>query len=401
MQCEWHIGIIGSGKMGTNIVEYLISLNVHIVWITHTVQSREEKKARIEKKLNRMVRFGELNVESGESKKKEIEITCDLSALGKADLIIECVTEELETKQKLFSAVHASVNESVILLSNTSSLPLYNIFEPISNLERCAGLHFIYPVQLKSMVEINLLSQNTVSVVTKIKDFVRFIKRKSVILQETDHFALNKLYFLYFAQAFRIVKAGLLSVEEIESLVEERLFAIGPFRFIESVGIEIIRRSVRQYIKIPAELKFCDPWLSSMDTLIKNNNSGRETVAGFCESSLFRNLTKNKTENWYRTEDDKKKHVLLLLKSVFVNSFFIELGKGHTDSKTLLESVNEYMGLKEGSVEFLQNSELQIIENKLKSMYSQTSEDVYKPASMLVEWARRDAEKAAQSGESQ
>lgn len=398
MQNDWCVGIIGSGKMGTNIVEYLISFNLHIIWLTRTEQKREEKKTRISKKISRMVRTGELTAESGESKKKDIEITCDISTLRRADFIIECISEDLNAKHNLFSTLATGISELAIIFSNTSSLPLQKIFEPISNLQRCAGLHFIYPVQLKNMVEVNLLPQNTVSVVDKINKFVNFIERKAIVLKEPNHFALNRLFFLYFAQAFRIVQSGTLSVEEVDNLIEEEFFAIGPFRFIDTVGIDMILESVRHYIKVSAEQKFCEPWLIAMDELIKIKSLGANSTKGFCRNSLINNSVTIKEENVCDAKEKNKVHALLLLKSVFLNSFFTELSKEYTTVDVLFEAVNEYMGFKQVMEDVLGRNEIQTVVNELTSKYSATLEEIYKPVPMLIEWASRPVEKTGQTG---
>jgi 3-hydroxybutyryl-CoA dehydrogenase len=400
MQNDWCVGIIGSGKMGTNIVEYLIGFNLQIIWFTRTEQRREEKKTRITKKISRMVRNGELTVESGELKKKDIEITSDSGALRRADFIIECISEDLNEKRKLFSMICSSISESAIILSNTSSLPLQKIFERVRGIQRCAGLHFIYPVQLKNMVEVNLLKQNTVPVVGKIANFVKFIERKAIFLTEQNHFALNRLFFLYFAQAFRVVQAGVLSIEEVDSLIERDLFAIGPFRFIDSVGIDIILESVRHYIKIPAEQKFCDPWLLLMDDLIKNDCLGTCPDKGFYGSPLIDKFV-IKVDDGYEEKEKKKVQTLLLLKSVFLNSFFTELSKGYTNTDVLFEAVDEYMGCKQMMEYALGRNEIQTVVNELLSEYSATLEEVYKPVPMLIEWAYRPVEKTGLSGDLQ
>jgi 3-hydroxybutyryl-CoA dehydrogenase len=387
--------------MGTNIVEYLIGFNLHIIWLSRTEQKLEEKKTRILKKISRMVRAGELTVDSGESKKKDIEITCDIGALGKADFIIECISEDLNAKVNMFSILCAYIKESAIILSNTSSLSLQKIFKPIRNIQQCAGLHFIYPVQLKNIVEVNLLPQNTVSVVGKINEFLQLIERKAIVLNEPNHFALNRLFFLYFAQAFRIVQAGTLSVEEVDTLIEEKFFAIGPFRFIDSVGIDIILQSVRHYIKIPAERNFCEPWLNMMEDLIKNECSDASSGKGFHGSPLIDKFFTIKERNRCEEKDKDKADALLLLKSVFFNSFFTELSKEYTYTEILFEAVNVYMGFKQVIKEVLGRNEIQTVVNELTSKYSATLEEIYKPVPMLIEWACMPGGKTGQSGDLQ
>jgi 3-hydroxyacyl-CoA dehydrogenase len=50
-------------------------------------------------------------------------------AIGTADLVVEAVVENIQLKQKLFKEFDALAPESTIFASNTSSLPIGEIFE--------------------------------------------------------------------------------------------------------------------------------------------------------------------------------------------------------------------------------------------------------------------------------
>ena len=57
-------------------------------------------------------------------------------------------------KRKLFAQVEPRMKEGAILASNTSSIPLQELFAALKRPERLVGLHFFNPVAQMMLVEI-------------------------------------------------------------------------------------------------------------------------------------------------------------------------------------------------------------------------------------------------------
>ena len=73
--------------------------------------------------------------------------TCaDLGAAEEADLVIECVPENLELKRRVFEAVSEHVRPETILATNTSSLLPSQLAASCRYPQKLAALHFHLPV---------------------------------------------------------------------------------------------------------------------------------------------------------------------------------------------------------------------------------------------------------------
>ena len=369
--------------MGTDLAEYLFDFNLRTIWVIRTLERRLEKETRISKKITRLVRLDQLTKDAAETKKNDFKITSDFAELSNAEIIIECISENLESKRELFLSIRQFVNEKTVILSNTSSLPLCDIFEPLGIMQRCAGLHFFYPIQLKNIVEINLCPQNDNFSIEKINQFLELIERKSITLELPHHFVLNRIFFLYLAQAFRIYEAGELSIDEIDALVEKELFPIGPFKFIDNVGLDILLQSIKQYISQPHEQAFCDSWLEAMDCLVKNGCLGVKSGRGFYKSSIsFRkDFVSKKADVSLKT--DMEERVATKLFSVFVNSLFSELNKGYTTLECLCEVIQEYLGLENNLKKSIIDFGVPLIVSTLENLHVVTKDDIYKPLPLL------------------
>lgn len=383
MQKKWCIGILGSGKMGTDIFEYLTQYDLQLTWIIRSEQSKQKKIVETEKKLARLVRWGVLTEEEYKRKLKDIDITDDLSHLKDADFIIECISEELEAKRNLLRSVEQVVDQKAIILTNTSSLPLSEVFELMKCKKRCAGLHFFYPVQLRNVVELNKLPENDSTIINVITEFVNFVDRKIILLEKPNHFVLNRLFFPYLAQAFKIIDTGKFSTTEIDNIVEQQLFPIGPFRFIDNVGIKIIAVSIKNYACTEDERIFCSSIQLHLERLIKNGSpeiiTGEVVHKSECENGSIRNCL----------SFEDVQHVYLSLVSVFVNTVFRESERGYITVEALYDLIAEYIGIEKSFGPFVESVSTKAIVNELNRLYSLTGENMYIPVSSLVKRSKR------------
>ena len=66
--------------------------------------------------------------------------------LGKADVVIEAVFEDLDLKHKVLKETETELSSDSVFASNTSSLPLTKIAEAAKRPENVIGMHYFSPV---------------------------------------------------------------------------------------------------------------------------------------------------------------------------------------------------------------------------------------------------------------
>lgn len=350
MNAKWNVAVIGAGKMGSNIVELFLTYDIHIVWIIRNTVKQEEKKQWLQKKIARLEKCGQISHDSAVSKMKNLLITYDYKFLSDVDLVLECCTEDKNAKRELFSAVSAFVKEDTLLLSNTSSISLRTIFGQ-NELKRSAGVHFFYPVQIKQYVEVNMLPENSSDATAKIKEFLGFVGRRALCLDEKNHFALNRLFLPFFAQACNCIDKYELNVADVDRLVEEKMFSIGPFRFMDSVGAGIIHESVKPCMSDRVQADY----FKSIDTKLREICDSPDKE----EMLFYRNqvVSGEKIENKEKKHDHEQKLTGALkgMTTVFVNSFFNAVANGVAERNYLLDAADEYIGLTDEIREILRN----------------------------------------------
>ena len=68
--------------------------------------------------------------------------------------MIEAIVEKLEVKQNLFKGIEPRLKPGAVLATNTSSIMIEKIAEPLADPGRLIGIHFFNPVAQLPLVEV-------------------------------------------------------------------------------------------------------------------------------------------------------------------------------------------------------------------------------------------------------
>lgn len=154
-------------------------------------------------------------------------------ALEGAFFVQECVFEELEAKQSVFQAVESHVGESVILSSSTSCLLPSNVFSRVQNKTRCIVSHPVNPPYYVRLVELVPHPETLPAVMERTHALMTRVGQSPARLRkEVDGFALNRVQYAVIAESWRLVKEGIISVQDMDLVMTEglgmRYAFIGP-----------------------------------------------------------------------------------------------------------------------------------------------------------------------------
>jgi 3-hydroxybutyryl-CoA dehydrogenase len=110
--------------------------------------------ANVHKSLARFQEKGTLTADQVAGIKGRLHASTDMGVLGKVDLCVEAVTENLDVKTKVFQAADAALPAQAILASNTSSISITVLAAKTKRADRVIGMHFMNPVPLMKLVEV-------------------------------------------------------------------------------------------------------------------------------------------------------------------------------------------------------------------------------------------------------
>ncbi|HOY32036.1 MAG TPA: 3-hydroxyacyl-CoA dehydrogenase family protein [Bacteroidales bacterium] len=337
------IGIIGAGRMGTDIFNFLIGFDYEIAWIcldeTETVALQQS----FEKKIKRLHKCGLIDDQQLITKLNSVVINHQVKSLDSCELVIECIWEDIAKKQQMYRGIIPVLTNDCILASNSSSfLPSQLIPAPAFN-ARFIGLHFFYPVKLKNIVELIKTGQTSAETIEKINGFCKTTNKKQLLQDEKHAFWLNRLFLEVQNEAFQIFDEGVMSYEQIDTIVAEYLFPEGIFKFFDQVGNDVMLQSIKNYTS--GNRKTYQVMLDKLEELCSKNMLGLKTKAGFYsyhdESAV--NATKS-----VHVKDEYYFMVLERLKRAYIGKAQQLINDGACDRETLEYAAKEYMNTDKG-----------------------------------------------------
>ncbi|PLM42681.1 3-hydroxyacyl-CoA dehydrogenase, partial [Klebsiella michiganensis] len=148
------VAVIGSGTMGAGIAEVAAAAGHPVLIYDIAPEAVVRAIDGIRQRLASRVSRGKLAAEKAGALLSRLAPAEDLSALARAELVIEAASERPDVKKALFKQLAEICSPSALLVSNTSSISITAIAAGIKHPERVAGLHFFNPAPVMKLVEV-------------------------------------------------------------------------------------------------------------------------------------------------------------------------------------------------------------------------------------------------------
>lgn len=368
-----NIGIIGDGKMGKDIFNYFFQYNHQLTLLCKRQEQVDILRTSIEKQLAKGLRRGYLSEESYREKKQSYEISADYEAIKNCDLLIESITEDKELKQGLFKDLEAIVKPQCILATNTSSIPLSAVFEKCSTTHRCLGIHFFYPVKVIEIVEINGMKATEPFYTEVVQDLLKGVNKNPLILEEEANMLLTKMFTTLITQIYRIYEEGYLTAEAIDNLLKERLLTFGLFEIIDSTGLNIIVKSIENFIEERYQ-KLYIPLYKKAQRLIEEGYGGGTGKIGLAYELEYPTSLKFLPDQGAYGEE-----IIKRLKALLINEMAYYIRLYGINPQQFNDAVQEVFGFHHSPFEMLEEIGEKELITILKESHQTLGDQVYQP----------------------
>jgi len=229
--------IIGGGIMGSDIAAIFFAAG----WNTQVVETNPAARDRLETTVPAAARVAGVDHAGG-----SVRPLASLSEIDWAGvrLVIECVSENLELKQKVFSTLETLAPADIPLTSNSSSFPISQIALHCSSAHRMLGLHFFMPAHLVPAVEVIRSAQSDEAVAQSVSAIMRSVHKKPVqVKRDIPGFLANRIQHAMMREAIALVDEGFATAEDVDTAVRYgfgfRYLAAGPLLQKDLAGIDI------------------------------------------------------------------------------------------------------------------------------------------------------------------
>jgi 3-hydroxyacyl-CoA dehydrogenase len=146
--------------------------------------------------------------------------------------------ERVEVKRELFAELDERSPPDAVLASSTSGIPASAFTEALPGRARCLVAHPVNPPYLVPLVELVGAPWTSPDAVARTRALMHRVGQVPVTaMKETRGFVLNRMQAALVAEAFRLVRDGVMSVEDVDACVRDglglRWSFMGPFETID------------------------------------------------------------------------------------------------------------------------------------------------------------------------
>ena len=229
-----HVHVIGAGVMGGDIAAWCALRGLKV-----TLEDREAKF--IAPAIKRAYTLYKKKLKQPAKINAAMDrLIPDTTGQGAAtaDIIIEAIYESVDAKQALFKRLETQAKPSAILATNTSSIPLTDISNAMTQPNRLVGIHFFNPVAQMPLVEVVKTEHSSSSVIQAALAFVVKIGRQPIEVKSSPGFLVNRVLTPYMMEAMVLMDEGV-APELIDKAALNFGMPMGPIQLADTVGLDI------------------------------------------------------------------------------------------------------------------------------------------------------------------
>ena len=276
------IAVIGAGIMGRGIAQAAAMGGYRTILEDILPNALRRADTEIRANLEKAVELGKLSAGDAEGTVQRLEYASSVDeAARQADLVIEAVPEEMESKIEIFTLLDKICRPNTILASNTSSLSVTEIAGVTYRATKIVGMHFFNPVHKMKLIEIVRALETDDDTLTTAVEVGRRMGKEVVVVKESPGFVTSRINAMIGNEAFYMLQEGIASAEDIDKALKLGLnHPMGPFELVDLVGLDT-RLSILQYLHRTLGEKYRPADL--LVEYVKAGRLGRKTGRGVYE----------------------------------------------------------------------------------------------------------------------
>jgi 3-hydroxybutyryl-CoA dehydrogenase len=278
------VGVVGAGLMGHGIAQVAAQAGYDVVVREVDDETLAKGIAKIEKQLARAVEKGKAEQADADAVLGRIQGTTDYQDLADRDLVIEAITEDLETKRAMWKELSDLVQDDALFATNTSSLPVIAQAAVTNRPQQFLGLHFFNPAQVMKLVEVIRCVTTSDEAFAAGVDFATSLGKLGVQTRDNAGFIVNRLLVPYLLDGMRAYEEGVGSITEIDEAMKAGAgHPMGPLTLSDFVGLDTLGSICDVMFDEFREKRFAQPPI--LRKMLAAGWYGRKSGMGFYDYS--------------------------------------------------------------------------------------------------------------------
>jgi 3-hydroxybutyryl-CoA dehydrogenase len=273
--------VIGAGIMGGGIAQLCAQRGLDAVLTDISQDLVDNAKARIEGGLAKRVAAGKITEEEKEAVLSHIFTASDLSPAAEADIVIECVIEDLEIKKKIFSELDKLARPDVILVTNTTSLSISAMAAATDRPDKVVQMHFFNPPVIMKLVEIMPGQKTSQETLDAAEAFAKALGKDPVVCKnEAPAGIVSRILGQLLNEATWLVASGVAEAADVDKAMKLGAnHPMGPLQLIDMIGLDTHRAKMQTLYTVLDDPRYKHPKL--VDEMIEAGRLGKKSGKGF------------------------------------------------------------------------------------------------------------------------
>lgn len=286
--------VIGSGVMGSGIAAQVANAGIPVVLLDIVPRDLKEgdDRSKIAKgAIEKLLKMDPAPFMSNRNAKLITpgNLEDDLKLIEDCDWVVEVVLEDLKIKHATYEKISKHLKKGAIVSSNTSTIPLEMLTEPLSKDLKKNFLitHFFNPPRYLRLLEIVTGKDNDTAIVKEVVDFCDVKLGKGVVkCKDTPGFIVNRILTFFMQSAINVAIEDKVSIEVADAILSKPVGIpkTGVFGLIDLVGVDLMPHLADSLLStLPKEDAYRKIYkdYGFIDGLIKAGYTGRKGKGGF------------------------------------------------------------------------------------------------------------------------
>ena len=271
------VAVFGAGTMGSGIAQVFAAKGHTALMYASSVASAQRHKDKLAASLQKRVEKGKMTEEAKDAILNNILVE-EKSAAADADLVIECVAENMDTKRQLLGELDEMCKESTVFATNTSSLSVTEMGLGLKH--AVIGMHFFNPVPSMKLVEVIRGANTTQETFDFIYNLSKEIGKEPVQVNEAAGFVVNRILIPMINEAAFIKMEGVSDIAGIDTAMKLGAnHPMGPLELGDFIGLDICLAIMDVLYNETGDSKYrACPLIRKM---VRGGNLGCKTGKGF------------------------------------------------------------------------------------------------------------------------
>ena len=271
--------VLGAGIMGGGIAYQSAYKGTPIIMKDIAQAGIDLGLSEASKLLSKQVERGKMSAADMAGVLSKIQPSLCYDGFDSVDIVVEAVVENPKVKHAVLAETEARIRDDAVLASNTSTISITLLAEPLKRPGNFCGMHFFNPVHRMPLVEIIRGEKTGEEAIARTVAYALAMGKKPVVVNDCPGFLVNRILMPYFGAFMGLVKRGVDFVA-IDRAMERFGWPMGPAYLADVVGIDTgVHAGGVMAEGFPDRMKY--DFKTSHDVMFENERFGQKNGRGY------------------------------------------------------------------------------------------------------------------------